>query len=288
MKKTLSYALLLCAASSPAQQQVKVNDEPVFGPVRSFTITDYHTVKKNGEWIKQEVRSPAWDPDYACVLDTYGHLIERKEFDENGRVIDSGENEYDAKGNIIRAIRHAQNKPADTINYSYMYDEKGNIHQMFQQRVGGTRLTFTYKYNEAGKMLERYVQREGDSLPYLQVKNSYDAKGNLIETAEFNRNKEPGWRYVYVRDEKGNPVEETWYRQGNKFFIKYFWGYDDKGNRTRCDWVNKKGKIYASWTMQYEYDSNGNWTRCLELNTKRVFPLMKRDNIITERKIGYF
>ena len=74
------------------------------------------------------------------------------------------------------------------------------------------------------------------------MENSYDAKGNLTETTEFDADDEPFFSYVYSYDERGNILERSSRSvDGSGSTLRYDYTYDESGN-----WTLRRGSRLAT------------------------------------------
>lgn len=68
---------------------------------------------------------------------------------------------------------------------------------------------------------------------------------------------------IYVNketyDDKGNMIETSSYNSDGSLAIKYIFEYDDKGNKTERSLYNSDGSLDSKYIYEYEFDNKGNW-----------------------------
>ena len=66
---------------------------------------------------------------------------------------------------------------------------------------------------------------------------------------------------------------------------KKVYKYDDNRNQIEDSWYNSDGSLRDKRTFKYEYDSKGNWTKCVSFLTQSE---IIKPYQIAERKIEYY
>ena len=178
---------------------------------------------------KEILRSPDKVSSFEIKYDKNGNAIERRYFDDKGKIADSGEgfaiakqdfDEYDNPKNLI--IYDAKEKPK------------------FQTQTSSTPL--------GQPLWKAYFDKDGKPIPYKgkihKEKYKYNSHGQEIEVAFYDTNDKP------TVDENGI------HKIANK--------YDDKGNQTERSYFNTEGNLKALKdgvaSIEYKYDDLGNIT----------------------------
>jgi hypothetical protein len=255
-------------------QELKLN-----GKVKSIRETSYLAITKEGTVQKGKIKreEPYWSRDFYIVLNADGNKTERTEFNSNGSFYFKMGYEY-IDTNVIKEYTYkSKDSITNSRNVFYKHDGHGNVIEESWNKADGTLDgKNNFSYDGKGNMIEKkwavLHEPRKDSL-------TYDEKKNVTEMWEYWDNKWQ-WHYAYKHDDKGNLTEENWFNPDGKFYMKYVFSYNDKGNWNEVTWTNAKGKN-CKWTFQYEYDSNGNWTKSTQF-------LNGKANYILEREITYF
>ena len=89
---------------------------------------------------------------------------------------------------------------------------------------------------------------------------TYDAKGNLTQTATYEADGALAWTQRYTYDARGNLTEEATYEADGTLNSKTGYTYDAKGKQTEAAFYKAGGVLEQKWRYSYEaYDAAGNW-----------------------------
>lgn len=164
-----------------------------------YSRTYDYTYAENGDLIKEVGTSSDgynYTYDYTYYYDENENFVtERINTDSDGRH-DKYIEIYNKKDNLIKYIYISSSGYKITYDYTYRYDEKGNlIARCKADEYGNTRIEYYDEYGNCIKYV--YVDSDGDetiddySGDYIYY---YDEHGNLIKMAE---NRENGYSIVY-------------------------------------------------------------------------------------------
>lgn len=136
--------------------------------------------------------------DYTYLYDDQGRVAERQEYQEQkpeGRT----KYTYDEWDNVVTKTYYSEDGSiADQIDYTYTYDEQGNVlREKARSWGGGVNSDYQYTYDEQGKMLteERDI---GELLLWNRKEYIYDEQGNLLTVYFYNKDGDCDGRYEYV------------------------------------------------------------------------------------------
>jgi len=189
---------------------------------------------------------------------------------------------YDTAGRILALINSDNRSRYNTD--SFRYDAAGRRIEK-ANRIYSTETRHLYEYNKTGDSL-MVRAKDGNDIERISIKEKGDV---VIVTREFLAEGFKGGSYVYEYDEQSRPVILYYYANGvaeNKVIEKYDshgnlvkWEYH-RGDRTKKDGFGEMDAI-LSHTVEYTYDSKGNWT------SKKEQAVDKDWSVMTTRKISY-
>ena len=140
---------------------------------------------------------------------------------------------------------------------AYRYDEKGRVKQI-------TKIETHKAYSDLSQTII-------DTSVWLF---DYDKKG-YSEVEENLHSK--AFRNTYKYDPESRPVE--WVSYGDQVYLGFKIGnkYDEYGNRTEESHYKPDNKLVSKVTMQYQYDTTGNWTKQTVLFDGKVAWIVERE-----------
>ena len=204
-------------------------------------------------------------------LNEEGRRVEYIVFESNGSVAQRFVYKYDARGNLIEEqwYTHTGRLGGRLVS---TFDEQGNqTSQTSYLEDGALSWKNVSKYDANGNRTE-WIQHQGNTLKY-KILFSYDSKNRMLEneTVEFNRipgtlpathSPEPG-KVVYTYDDDKRTKEVATYEVDGMLKQKVVHAYDERKNEVglttfSADSSRKNGETYS---INIEYDSQGNWTR---------------------------
>lgn len=241
----------VCTVNIQAQIQADWEKEELKGRVKTVEEFEREAVEKSGG---VEIKESSWYP-----------RKELKEYDREGRLIESNWRAYDDRGKNI-----------------YKYDDKGN--RIEKNSDGRTVKKWIYKYDEKGNTIENEYHSNGS----LVEKNiyKYDEEGNKIENNRYYYvNGNLGDKEIYKYDEKGKCIGNHSYGADGRI-SKSTYKYDEQGNIIEISTYSMDDRLIGKSTHEYKYDHEGNWIRHItyeECNGKKylIQPAI-------ERKIEYY
>lgn len=153
-------------------------------------------------------------------------LVESKQFDPSGVMVQIQKNQYDEVGNMV-LMTIEDLKREWTHKTTYKYDDNGNAIEMFKYNPARkTTDKRTYKFDEEGNEIEQELIRENGD--YTKFVSEYDQMGNLLE--------------MYWYDKAGTLTDQT----------SFTYEYDNHAN-----WTTKtrgsNGKVTSVWEREIEY-----------------------------------
>lgn len=211
--------------------------------------------------------------------------------------------EYSESGNLSRVVE--LNKKGDILFYFMTEEKDGKPHT--QKRYSDKEWMDaygTYEYNKGKLQSETVYNAEGE-LFYTEL-YAYDKSGRVATVTRRNPRGETLQTTEYTYDAAGNCTRERVQGKENRFIYMKDMEYDAKGNllseefqtqegimKSKTDYTyNDKGDIdhvrqgvpggsVSTIKVVYEYDTHGNWTRCVLYASDYV------PTIVVSRQIEY-
>jgi hypothetical protein len=143
-----------------------------------------------------------------------------------------------------------------------------------------------YKYDAKGNQLESSdYDSDGNLIDRYNYK--YDANGNEVENSSYDSNGRLENKYTTKYDANGNIVERNEYDSDGNIVSKSTHKYDSKGNLVEYNDF-ESGTHNKKYIFNYDhYDEMGNWCRKVTYYQEKPTSLEKPTEII-ERKITYY
>jgi RHS repeat-associated protein len=137
----------------------------------------------------------------------------------------------------------------------YAYNNQGRLESVRDAR--GVSI-ISFGYDKVGRLATE-EKLNGTSTTY-----TYDLAGQLIDIVNRRPNGAISTRFTYTYDELGRPVSQTTV-DGN-----WTYDYDVLGQLVRAEFISTNPLIH-NHSLEYEYDSIGNWTRTTNDSTTTAY-----------------
>jgi len=223
---------------------------------------------------------------YQCGKEVVGDSISSYEYDMRGNLVKSiwtwqdqefiheNEYQYNEKGYILTQ---------DSF-FVFEYDKQGFVTKMtgdgewfieYNQNKKPTKVTIfeddelifemLWEYDRNGKILKEteieYYDGEIDELDISVFSYEYDNQGRIVRETETYQDG-GGWSYTYEYDSKNNIIKVIQYTNGKTTpHTQSEYEYDSNGNRTKCTITDSRGvsvttysdyKLYYRWNPAFE------------------------------------
>jgi hypothetical protein len=269
-----------CFAQQPKNDWEKEN---LKGRVKS--LMELRTYDKDSVSEKRWLNKPI-----VYVFNESGNFVLCKRLTLIENSIDSTVYFYDSKDRLSRILTYGKKRRIrDSINYSYFedgskvehfiwfmysptaetvlhtYDPKGNlIHNVVRNidtanSKGNDDVAIENQYNKRGWLIKTIESRKG-GVVFNVATYRYDKEGKKKESFHYDNenSKKPHWSYKY--NKAGLFTEWKYYlNNGDLHYLKRVFNvYNDQIEQIGLD-ANKK--VTSKSTVEYEYDSQHNWTK---------------------------
>ncbi len=226
---------------------------------RAPLVGKVKTVKSSGYGAQSEAsaKTKSFNTD-RYSLDSFsstGHILCTR-WMEKGAVSGITQYEYDTKWNKKSECQYDKMLKSQACIVSE-YDSSGKLLQEIYYNQPNHIRTNTRYFYERGRL----SIKETDSSE--RIVYNYDDKGQMVqETTYYHHNPTPRIiRYVY--DGKQRVVSET-YVYGNTDSTTTSYVYDEHNNEVLAEEHRNDKGAGRRFLTEYTYDSQGNWTRCIE------------------------
>lgn len=173
--------------------------------------------------------------DYRDASEYLGRFVYRSELFHSSSDDAEIRYTYDAYGRILKTEQSDRNQNSEfPLTWVYEYNEQGLVSRASRVLEDGTEIEYSYKYDKNGNLV-KVINPNGTSTREFV----YDKQGNCTEE-------------IY-RDDTGEELYHT---------VREFNKQGDAISITATDRMFGEEKE-TSYTMQYEYDRNGNKTKCV-------------------------
>lgn len=191
---------------------------------------------------------------------------------------------YDNRGNCIEQIdsNYEDGSYYSRLwQYTFNYDEKGNIIEKYVSLDGKHIEKYSFKYDNNGDYIEKISSKFDDEIPPIKEILIRDNKGNIIERKEYSYF--GNHRYVFKYDDKGNKIKEAFYNQGDTLSSVSLFDYNEKNDIIeQIDFfIYEIDTENNTLKFKYKYDSKGNWI-------KQIVYINGSIEFIAKRKIEYY
>ncbi len=224
------------------------------GELMHYNIYTY-SYDDNGFLLKEEIDSsapfttPSW---YEYLNDVDGNIIRKTLVYEGFGPDYYTEYEYDALGNMIRAVDRFAADESPIIEYVYTYDRNSNkIEEACptdDPEVTPYRIKYTYDAD--GHMLESVKTKLDDSAVLEREVRTYDDQGRITSCLKYDRDGAVYEEWANIRyDDRGNMTSRD--QKGFSDYINHIeLEYDDEDNLIKRTEVGSNG---YSTVETYEY-----------------------------------
>ncbi|MBE6914134.1 MAG: hypothetical protein E7472_04245 [Ruminococcaceae bacterium] len=193
---------------------------------------------------------------YECIYDKDGRPL--REYGGGTGYSWSAEYTHDAAGNLTREIYENSNPLVGTSEYTYRYDDAGNLTHSFCKYENSLRSgtdEYNYRYDAAGNcVFSEYIMNGAKDHSFTY---EFDAANNLLSKKQDTASgTDYNWAYSY--DAQGRILsEEHTSSDGYKETTRYT--YDALGNVLREENESNGSDGYSDgYTYTYSYDEKGN------------------------------
>lgn len=285
MKKISTILSLLVAILCYCQNSnnTTLKSENLKGSVYYITETSYSAQEKFG--VIEKYGTPT---KYSYTYNEYGNIMEKKLFNNDGRVTVKWNYVYDNVRKLTEEnVTVNISDPSLYLLYGdgkktiFKYDKNGYRVESNEFDLKENLLSKTKFRNDSnGNLLESNLYFANGNLQFKYVfkysksgKKSevikYDSNGDLIETKKL--------KY----DEKARYSGEDYFNSSNDLTSKNRFKYDNKGSISENGFYKGDGSLDFKLTYKQQYDRIGNWTISSEFENG----VAKK---IVERNIEYY
>lgn len=251
-----SHSIIGCGNSEKFHSK-DLNDLKLYGSIQTIVETSYEAkITPNGKPELGKIASPSWQKN------------NRKEFDKNGKLVES--KVYKLDGSIKNTIRYEHDKNQQLIKeHTFMAN-------------GDLLYTKTFIYNEMDK-ISRIQMVNSEHKILAEWILTYDQDGKKIEEDQYfpDRSEKPVIRSIFKYDENGNKIQEHMYNPEDRLIVRWLSKYDGENRLIEENYYYSDGSLNSKENYEYEYDSHGNWIKQI---------VYENDNpkFIIERTISYY
>lgn len=244
-----------------AQKQPRAPIDALVGPVRSL---QERNMSSNGRRRLSSVE----------FYDQNGSLIKYTTYKDEGGILYSDTNTYDAAGRLIETRTAHSEYVYLPDKQVHIYDDRGNVSEVKGFNSAGRQLGgHLYLYDSRGNMTEDRNYFIGKSLVYGNnhvTRHTYDAKGNEISRQQFvydedgTRPDEFGMGYqkqVFLNDGEGRPTLIGFLKADDRLVRTESIKYDRRGNTLEDIERSVAGRLLRKVSYSYVFDRHGNWIK---------------------------
>lgn len=260
--------LIICAiaVSSDGQRKSKGNEQGYFGPVQIVRTESVEFSLKEGK-VKRGGRKV----DSIERFDKQGRLIERVALKDNGAILVSEKNFYDARGRLNETLLKHDRFVYLPDRVTYKYDGKGNSIEGNGYDTNGKLVNRNeYVYDEKGRVLQ------WTAISYHPAENSkphrwtytYDERGRKKEVLAFS-DEGSGFtptdslgaphRKLYVYGAGDKPEIVLSFKVDGSFAGLESTKYDRNWNEIEEVEYDATGSLKKRVRYTYKFDRFGNW-----------------------------
>lgn len=160
------------------------------------------------------------EDEYHWEYDVMGNMTRRISYNKSGYVSSDYRFDPNAQGNSIRGVWQDELRIHELC---WEYDDKGNMTRSISFTNSVVTSEYHYEYDAQGNVTREvhYDHKNGLSNHDYRYQNSYDEKGNLIQT--ITRYDTDSTKTTYEYDEKGNIAKEIIIsiEYGTKSIVEY-------------------------------------------------------------------
>lgn len=239
--------------------------ENLKGKVASVIEECRPLVLKFGIWVvSNEPYDHVWESyKKSTSYNELGNISEHINYNDDGTMCWSDIYNYSEQGLLIDWSEYSSN---GSLNRKTVrtYDSNGNLIEADCYNGEGDLLEH-YAYTGDIKDIRKITTYSSDGTMEGLITEKYNIKGNIEEKILYNANGSFGAKWTYSYDTLGHLIEDTDYYK-NQFTISWghFYTYDELGNRIGSAQYGDDRIPYSNSIYTYEYDSLGNWVKCIE------------------------
>jgi len=298
------YALAIPADVPGLSRKSDIENEHLFGPVKSVTREQFNNSKILGLFTSKQSRLIS-----SISFNTKGNKTEETYFNTGGTSVYRTSYSYDRNGRKTAQLMRQGTIHGET---TYSYDQEGRKIEALEQVGEKTLVTrrYTASYDAQGRQIEAGYSEGGRELK-AYYRYAVTAE-RLSELSSLNAEGIVFHRVVYSYDESRRLIGESAYGPDGKLYKKSLFSYEDGRKKEEMITFNKDGslnpgsvQIYdgrdnvveagaldqgtkcCKTVRIYEYDQVGNWTK---QTVQSVEPASGKviDEWFEERKIEYY
>ncbi len=180
---------------------------------------------------------------------------------------------------------------AEKCRRTYYYDEYGNEIKTTKEDLNGNlQATWISEYNDDNDLIKRSVDT-GNGAPFVQLIQTYDDKGHLIEKREITKSSESVFTYRYdeqnrlISKSNGERIVETYTYEADGSYMVQKVNKADEYSLYRADGKIKERHVSPNIKLVYSYNADGVLVECVtysgeNITQKTVYHLDENGNAI--------
>jgi hypothetical protein len=198
---------------------------------------------------------------------------------------------YDRKGRLVEDNNYRSDGAPMAKSISFYDDNnrliKSNVLSAVTQKPY---LETRYIYNEDGTLKEMTGVSLDDNTILSKTVYNYNREKNYLETIESKSYTKDLNRYRYsISPDKCGNTETYYYGRDGNLASRDVYSHDDRANMIFLARYSADGKLLNKFKYQYEFDSEGSWTRKSTFEWKTENRKAKWKLVdVTYHKIKYF
>jgi len=149
----------------------------------------------------------------------------------------------------------------------YSADGKNSDHKEYNAN-GSLYLLHEYRYDARGNMIED-IQKDKERRLKFKATFTNDANGNIIEENLFDAKNQLISKTNYTYDSDGKLTEKVEYNGAGEKNYRWEYSFDENGNNNLMRHYNATGKVLFKWV--YEFDKKGQLTEATAYNSDDSF-----------------
>ncbi len=253
--------LFSCGNQNKSEKELSLYE--LKGKVNHLTIYHYYPVEKDGK-VEKGLRDTEGEMDQTITFNKHGYVIQAYFYGEADSLDTKVVRELDKNDHCIKEFRYDANKEMFS-EWVWEYDDRGNNIKRSRYLNDGSLFTASFLYyDENNQIISRKDFRNSDNALFDSLVMIYDEKGRQIKeekygyyghysttTLEYSGNEEmPESIYLYDNMDELNNIIQMKYNN-----------YDllEEARQFNADTL-----LVATVTLEYEYDSRGNWIKKIQ------------------------
>ena len=191
--------------------------------------------------------NPHESGDYRLIYDSNGNLIEERNVDGDGEMVEKKTMTYDKDGNMlthkVEFLHRTEGKMITEDYFEFKYENGKLIEKVgFEGEKEERKVTYKYKQDANSKTVMRYGP---DGQITEKWVDEWDDKGRLTKKvhSQYINGVERAKTIDFTYDEHGHILTETMSKSGSsvKMVVSFEYVYDDHGNWIERKETKKKG-----------------------------------------------